>query len=531
MSASRKKQERKLAEAPELSAREQEEMIKAEQRKRNTIIYSIIGVVVVILAAILLIWDSGVFQRNATVATIGNEKVTPAQVSFYYYNNELANAAATYSQYGLTMPYSPSESAKEQVISAADIEEWAAYGFTLDESYIDKTYHDYFLDVALDTLREEIALVNAAEDAGYTLSADGKAAVEAEMDNLDSTIETYLSYGYNFNTKTYLKQLYGNSMTVKAFRSCLENAELASEYHAAAFQDLANYSESELDAYYQEHTNELDTFRYYFRTFDGTAESTTDEEGNTVEPTEEQQAAALAKAEADANAALAEVQGNLDAVIDNEDYSLQLNTPEEGEFHYDWLTDPARKSGDATVIDAGYDLYYVLVFESRYLDTAPTADVRHILVEAKNEDDPATEDVDESTQTPTDEAYAAAEATAKELLAQWESGEKTAESFGVLAEEHSADAGSNTNGGLYTMVAPGRMIANFNDWVFAEGRQVGDTGLAKNTESTVKGWHVIYYQGDNEPVWSYTARQALWAEEVADTFEIVRTDKLDSAIG
>ena len=146
--------------------------------------------------------------------------------------------------------------------------------------------------------------------------------------------------------------------------------------------------------------------------------------------------------------------------------------------------------------------------------------MRHILVEAVNED--------ESAEEPTDEAYAAAEATAKDLLAQWQSGEKTAESFGALAEEHSADPGSNTNGGLYTQVAQGDMIPNFNDWVFAEGRQVGDTGLVKNTESTVKGWHVIYYQGPNEPTWITSARQALWSEDVASDMEIVRTDKLDS---
>ena len=520
MSASRKKQERKLAEAPELSAREQEELVKAEQRKRNTIIYTIIGVVVVILVAILLIWNSGVFQRNAAVATIDGEKVTPAQVSFYYHNNELSNIASYYSQIGLAMPYSPSESAKDQVIEAIDIEEWNMYGYSLDESYVGKTYHDYFLDRALNDLREEYAVRAAAKEAGYTLSEAGKADIEAQMESLDSTIETYLSYGYNFNRSTYLKQMFGSFMTEKSFRNCLENSVLASEYRQAHLDTLANYSEAELDTYYQAHTNELDTFRYYFRTFDGTAETTTDAEGNTIDPTEEQEAAALAKAEADANAALAEVQGNLDAVVDNEDYSLQLNTPAEGDFHYDWLTDPARKSGDATVIDAGYNLYYVLVFESRYLDTAPTADVRHILVEAVNED--------ESAEEPTDEAYAAAEATAKDLLAQWQSGEKTAESFGALAEEHSADPGSNTNGGLYTQVAQGDMIPNFNDWVFAEGRQVGDTGLVKNTESTVKGWHVIYYQGPNEPTWITSARQALWSEDVASDMEIVRTDKLDS---
>ena len=144
MSASRKKQERKLAEAPEISAREQEEMIKEAQRKRNTIVYSIIGVVVVILAAILLIWDSGVFQRNATVATIDGEKVIPAQVAFHYYNNPLSSTAAQYAQYGMTMPYSPNKSPKDQVIKAADIvslEDWRGKGVSLNEN---DAYRGYY---------------------------------------------------------------------------------------------------------------------------------------------------------------------------------------------------------------------------------------------------------------------------------------------------------------------------------------------------------------------------------------------------
>ena len=73
----------------------------------------------------------------------------------------------------------------------------------------------------------------------------------------------------------------------------------------------------------------------------------------------------------------------------------------------------------------------------------PTADIRHILVKAEltQEDDPATEDVDEST-IPTDEAMEAAKAKAEDILSQWEAGDKTAESFGALAEEYSDDTGS-----------------------------------------------------------------------------------------
>ena len=529
MSASRKKQERKIIEATELSAREQEELTKAAERKRNTIVYSIIGVVVVILAAILLIWDSGVFQRNAAVATIDGEKVTSAQVAFHYYNNPLANAAAQYSQYGMTMPYSPSKSAKDQVIGATDVDEWANYGYTLDASYVGKTYHDFFLDTALETLRSEYAALAAAKDAGYTTKLVDS-AVEAEMETLDATIEAYMSYGYNFNVKTYLKQVYGKNMTVKAFRDCVANSELAEQYYNLNLKSLADFSEAELEAYYQEHANELDSVHFYFRTFDGSVEGTTDADGKTTEPSDELKSAAMLKARADADAEAETVKGNLSAVEGNENYTEQKGRlTSTTSFYYDWVMDPARQAGDSTVFE-GTNSYYVVVFSDRFRDETTTADVRHILVEAKNEDDPSTADVNESTQAPTDEVFAAAEKKAQELLAQWENGDKTPESFAMLANEYSADTGSNKKGGLYTLVAPGDMIPAFNDWVFAEGRKAGDTGLVKNTESYTKGWHVIYYLGENEPTWANLARQALWTDKLEETVEIVRTDKLDSAI-
>ena len=530
MSASRKKQERKLAEAPELSAREQEELVKAAQRKRNTVVYSIIGVVVVILAAILLIWDSGVFQRNATVATIGGEKVTPAEVSFHYHNNELANIASYYSQYGFATPYSPSVSAREQVIDEQDITEWGVYGLSLDKSYVGKTYHEYFLDSALNILRKEYALVAAAKEAGYTLSETGKANVEAELETIDNTLESYLAYGYNFNRKTYLQQLYGSTMTERTFRSCMERSELASEYYNVGFMDMANYSEAELEAFYQENKDVMDTVVYYFRHFDATLEEATDAEGNTITPSDEKQAEALEQALADANAEAEKVQGNLDAVVDNEDYTIQVQMPQPGDFHYDWIMDADRQQGDSKVFEITNG-YYVVVFDERYRDETPTVNVRHILVEAKNADDPATTDVNESTKAPTDEVFAAAEKKAQELLDQWKANGGTEEAFAKMAEEYSADAGSNTNGGLYERVAEGRMTETFNDWCFDESRQSGDTGIVKNTMSYTQGWHIIYFVGHDEPVWVSTARDGKWSADLTDTVEIVRTEKLDSAIG
>ena len=64
--------------------------------------------------------------------------------------------------------------------------------------------------------------------------------------------------------------------------------------------------------------------------------------------------------------------------------------------------------------------------------------VRHILIEPEAAEDG----------TISDEAWAAAEQTANDILDQWLAGDATEESFANMANENSSDPGSNTNGGL-----------------------------------------------------------------------------------
>ena len=129
---------------------------------------------------------------------------------------------------------------------------------------------------------------------------------------------------------------------------------------------------------------------------------------------------------------------------------------------------------------------------------------------------------------PTQEALDAAKAEAEDLLAQWESGERTAESFGALAEAHSDDTGSNTNGGLYEAVYDGQMFAGFNDWIFNDEHTQGDTGLIENTQSGQQGWHVIYFQSWNDPKWTISVRNTLlndqltaWVNGLTEGLEVV----------
>ena len=138
--------------------------------------------------------------------------------------------------------------------------------------------------------------------------------------------------------------------------------------------------------------------------------------------------------------------------------------------------------------------------------TTKTVDVRHILVLPEGA---TVENV--TTETFSDEAWAAGEAKAQEILDQWLSGDKTEDSFALLANENSADTGSNTNGGLYTGVSQGQMVTEFNDWCFDDNRQVGDYGIVK----TQFGYHIMLFCG-SETLWQSQAKEDLLTQKTND---------------
>lgn len=127
-----------------------------------------------------------------------------------------------------------------------------------------------------------------------------------------------------------------------------------------------------------------------------------------------------------------------------------------------------------------------------------TVDVRHVLVMPEG----ATTD-NIRTDTFDDAAWEASRRKAEELLAQWEQGEKNEDSFAELAKANSQD-GSASDGGLYTGVAEGQMVKEFNDWCFDDVRQPGDYGIVK----TEFGYHLMFFVGSN-PIWKDSARSDL----------------------
>jgi len=128
--------------------------------------------------------------------------------------------------------------------------------------------------------------------------------------------------------------------------------------------------------------------------------------------------------------------------------------------------------------------------------------VRHILVLPEG----ATVETIYS-ETFSEEAWAAGEAKANEILNQYMEGELTEEAFAALANEFSADPGSNTNGGLYQDVYQGQMVEEFEAWCFDPERQVGDYGIVR----TDLGFHIMYFSG-TRTVWQDQIRSDMLNE-------------------
>lgn len=127
-----------------------------------------------------------------------------------------------------------------------------------------------------------------------------------------------------------------------------------------------------------------------------------------------------------------------------------------------------------------------------------TVDVRHILIMPEGADSSNIR-----TETFEDAAWSWAENKANEILALFEEGDKSEDSFAALAMEYSHD-GSASTGGLYTDVSKGQMVENFENWCFDAERQTGDYGIVK----TEFGYHLMFYVADR-PVWKETVQNEM----------------------
>lgn len=467
--------------------------------RRSMAIYTVVGVAVVVVAIAMLVWTSGILQRNLTAVEISGSKYTAADVE-YYFNSTYTNTVNFYMSQYFTTPFDTKVSTQKQVYDQESGQTW----------------HDYLMEEALKRMESDAALAAKAAEENYTLSEKAQAEIDSSIAQLNTT---WLTQGYP-SRNAYIHAIFGAFMDYDRLLELLKLQVTASDY-AQSQLDAIDHSQADYDNYYTQHADELDTYTMSQFLFQARV-ATTDEQGNPIEMTQEEMDAALETAKAEQKALAEELQAKLEAGADPaalaEEYGEQLYSSNvsrqavgsnlAGLAYYDWAIDASRQPNDITL--AEYDTgtaynYYVVRFEDRQLDTTPTANIRHILVAAEQ---------DEGAEQPTQEQYDAAYVKAEELLEQWKAGEATEESFAAMATEHSADTGSAANGGMISNISPtSGYVDTFSDWALNPSREIGDVEIVQNTGSSIKGWHIMYYASTGEPIWKQTTAAGMEDED------------------
>ena len=490
MSASKKKLQRKSEVQAEQISEAEAKQIAYKKKARS---YSIIAIVVVILVAALLIWNSGVFQKNATAATVGNEKLSVAEMGYYYYNNYYYQM---YSYYGIS----------------AD---------TVLDSTKGTTYRDYFMELALTDAQDIQALYNEALANGYS-DADVAEELKAQIETYEATA---LSTGYSY--KAYLKAVMGKYMTPALFEKLATRSLLANKYYTAvSAEKTASFSAAELEAYYNEHVDEVDQYTYSYLYFLADTVSADDEEaaGLTEAEITALNEQAMADAKAKAEAALAEYNNGASVaeLIESAapSTSVDHNKVTGKSAISSAYSEELLKLGndEATVVEYEENGYYMIVFHGKARNDELTASVYNIFVQAST-----TTDSNGYYTEPDVKGWETAKQKADEILADYTNGKQSAETFSALATKYGM-----ADGGLSTGVHSGSSSASTDeriDWLFNEGERVkGDTTIAQYESSLYGyGYYVSYFLEWGEPVWMLTVRSTLaneylsgWMESLAE---------------
>ena len=511
MSASREKKQRQDVGLDPKIVKAQKEQ---EERRRKVILYSVIGVIAALAVAALLIWNSGFFQARMTAATVGGENLTVAELDYYYYS-----ARNEYLQYYSALGY--------PVPADTDV---------MDEES-GQTYRDFYLETALDRASLYTALYKEAVSNGYS-EDDVKDEIEQAMDNVKSGASSS-GYGYG----AYLKAAFGRYMNDGTLKKMVAREQVSAKYYSDHGEEIrASYTQDDLDAYLADHHDDLDTFEYSVFYVPAEEVETKDKDGNDIdeETVNKRKEEAMELAKSDAEEILLEFAdgGDFDGLVEDfgltasscQDHAVNTGSAISSSLVYrDDLM--GLKEGDSTVAEATNG-YYAVVLHSRGLDESHTRDTGHSLINAETTAD------DEGNTVVTDEAWAAALEKIQAVLDEYNAGDKTEDSFAVLADKYSEDPGSNTNGGLYENVQPGDFVSEYEDWLFDDARQPGDVsdpiahGKDTDTSTNYYGYHLIYYVGENEStVWQNSARSALasddltaWRDELTAQYPAAATD-------
>lgn len=459
-----------------------------EKEKKEERISTTVGIVFLV-ALVCLVASFPIrtyLATHETYVVINGEKVN--KVEFDYVYNTSKNNYIT--QYGSYLSYFGLDTSKDLSTQM--------YSETL-------TWKDYFEQNAVESLKQNKALMAEAKAAGFTYDTTD------EYNTFKETIKTSAAAA-GVSDKEYVRSIYGSYATMGRIEEYVKNDMVMNAYYQKLQEDNAP-GDDEIQSYYEENKATYDSVDYRLTTIEADLPTEPTELADPVEET-----AADTTGSTDGTAATDSTQDTAyqpsDAEIAKamEDAKVLADDAEQtvakdGEAHEnekkssvnylisDWLFDDARKAGDTTVItNDNSHCYYVVAFEKRYLDETPSADVRVII--------------------PTEDK------TGEEILEEWKNGAATEDSFAELCKKYTQDTSAVENGGLFEQVTKTGMTEELSNWIFDSSRQAGDTVAITVSDST----YVLYYIGQDQPEWKINIKNTLVSDTMSQHMQDITAD-------
>lgn len=460
-----------------------------EKAAREEKISRIVGILVVVaLVCIVLSFPvRNYLTVNGTYATVNGEKISRVEFDFNY-----SVAKSSYlNQYGAYLSYFGMD-------MSGDIDS-QMYSNSL-------TWGDYFDELTIQNIARNKAMKKEAqaENFVYDVTEDYREFQETLKESASNAGST---------VKNYLKELYGPYATESRLKPYLEDSLYVSAY-GELIADRLTPSQEEIQSYYDENKADYDSVDYYSVTVDAELPTEPTELADPVEPEEgEEEGAEGAGGEDGTEEAYQPSEAEIAAAMEKaktEADGLEATVMTEGELNTNarqsavsslisgWLFDEERKQGDTTVIeDSTNHRYYVVGFESRYLDETPSVDIRVVLT---------------------------AEDNGQAILDEWKSGAATEDSFAEICDKYNDPEVTSVEGGLLEGVLISNMAPELADWMGDSARAAGDTAVI--SPESEQYTYVVYYVGTNDAGWIQSIRTSLRNEKVSEYMEAF-TENID----
>ena len=459
-----------------------------EKEKKEERISTTVGIVFLV-ALVCLVASFPIrtyLATHETYVVINGEEVN--KVEFDYVYNTSKNNYIT--QYGSYLSYFGLDTSKDLSTQM--------YSDTL-------TWQDYFEQNAVESLKQNKALMAEAKAAGFTYDTTD------EYNTFKETIKTSAAAA-GVSDKEYVRSIYGSYATMGRIEEYVKNDMVMNAYYQKLQEDNAP-SDDEIQSYYEENKATYDSVDYRLTTIeadlpteptelaDPVEETAADTTGTTDGTTAADSTQDTAYQPSDAE--IAKAMEDARVLADDAEQTVA----KDGEAHEnekkssvnymisDWLFDDARKAGDTTVItNDNSHCYYAVAFEKRYLDETPSADVRVII--------------------PTEDK------TGEEILEEWKSGAATEDSFAELCKKYTQDTSAVENGGLFEQVTKTGMTEELSNWIFDNSRQAGDTVAITVSDTT----YVLYYIGQDQPEWKINIKNTLVSDTMSQHVQDITAD-------